>query len=358
MKTFSFVLALALMPACLFASEEDSTRSEMLASLLENKSCQECDLRKVKLQGVDLEGADLRGANLAGAQINQVNFKNALFDKANLSGAIVQDSDFNNASLEEADCSATSFFKINLKGARLNKAIFSQATLKNIDLTEVTGQQVDFSGVEVFAAKFHHADLSGSIFTDARVKESDFTSAKMRNMDLTDAVFFKSNFQGIDAQGTDLENIFLLSSNMENTAKQKIAPKVEGASEKQVTLVSSYGLIVEKKHLLFCQYSNKKNIIKWTLPGGRVQFKEDPADALIRKVEEEAGVIVSVKKIAGLHSKIARGKYAEYHNIRILYSTEITKGKIIDQCKWWNIKKIDQLELTEIAEIGRNLVSK
>lgn len=352
MKIFFFVFALVLLPAYLFASEEDSTRSEMLSSLLKNKSCQDCDLRKVKLQGVDLEGADLRGANLAGAQINQVNFKNALLNKANLSGAIIQDTDFNNASLEEAYCSEASFFKINLKGARLNKAIFSQATLKNIDLTKITGWQVDFSEVEVFAAKFNHADLSGSSFTAARVRESDFTSAIMRNMDFTGAVFFKTNLQNIDAQGSNLENIFLLSHNIQNAAK------AEGTSKNQVTLVSSYGLIVEKKRLLLCQYSNKTNRIKWTLPGGLVKFKEDPADALRRKVEEEAEVIVSVKKIAGLHSKTTRGKYAEYHRIRILYSAEITKGKNADQCKWWNIEKIDQLELTEIAEVGRSLVSK
>lgn len=357
MKTLFLVFALVLLPAYLFASEEDSTRSEMLSSLLKNKSCQNCDLKKVKLQGVDLEGADLRGANLAGAQINQVNFKNALLDKANLSGAIIQDTDFNNASLEEAYCSDASFFKINLKGARLNKAIFSQATLKNIDLTEITGLQVDFSEVEVFAAKFNHADLSGSSFIAARVKESDFTSATMHNMDFTDAVFFKTNLQDIDAQGTNLENIFLLSHNIQNAAKQKITVKTGGTSKKHVTLVSSYGLIVEKKRLLLCQYSNKTNIIKWTLPGGLVKFKEDPADTLRRKVKEEAGVIASVKKIAGLHSKTTRRKSAEYHGIRVLYSAEITRGKIVDQCKWWDIKKINQLELTEIAEVGQSLIS-
>ncbi|MCI5197669.1 MAG: NUDIX domain-containing protein, partial [Candidatus Electrothrix sp. AW5] len=211
--------------------------------------------------------------------------------------------------------------------------------------------------VEVFAAKFNHADLSGSSFIAARVKESDFTSATMHNMDFTDAVFFKTNLQDIDAQGTNLENIFLLSHNIQNAAKQKITVKTGGTSKKHVTLVSSYGLIVEKKRLLLCQYSNKTNIIKWTLPGGLVKFKEDPADTLRRKVKEEAGVIASVKKIAGLHSKTTRRKSAEYHGIRVLYSAEITRGKIVDQCKWWDIKKINQLELTEIAEVGQSLIS-
>ena len=48
-----------------------------------------------------------------------------------------------------------------------------------------------------------------------------------------------------------------------------------------------------------------KEVIKgndcWDLPGGKIEFKETPIDALNREVKEEVGLNISVVKLAGVY---------------------------------------------------------
>jgi len=362
MKTILLAgMAVMLFPPWLWAdvhlpnsSSQSSELEVSLATLQETKSCPGCDLRNATLRGLDLEGADLRSADLSGAKINQVSFKNALFDKAKLTGTILQDVNLNNASLEGADCTESSFFKVDLKGARFSGAAFSQAVIKNVDFSEAEGKKADFSGVEMFAAKFNHAELTGSVFTDARVKESDFTSAVMQDMDLNGALFFKTDLQGLDVQRAVMGDTSLFSGKVQGASGRKITAD---SAKKHVTYVAVYGLIHEKERILLCQPVRKNNKIvkKWTLPGGRIKFKEDPGDTLVRKVRDEAGVVVSGKQVAGVDSKTIEVNNTEYHSIRIVYHAEVTAGKIADECSWWSAAKAQSLDLTDIADAGLHL---
>ena len=40
----------------------------------------------------------------------------------------------------------------------------------------------------------------------------------------------------------------------------------------------------------------------WTLPGGGIDFGEDPEDAVVREFIEETGLTVKVRKLAGIDS--------------------------------------------------------
>jgi uncharacterized protein YjbI with pentapeptide repeats len=98
------------------APANGETRSP-LARLLADKSCQNCDLRKVDLNGVDLSGAKLQGANFTGASL-----RGAVLIGANLNGATFQEADLAGSMMTAAKIDGTSFRFANLENAVLYRA--------------------------------------------------------------------------------------------------------------------------------------------------------------------------------------------------------------------------------------------
>lgn len=41
----------------------------------------------------------------------------------------------------------------------------------------------------------------------------------------------------------------------------------------------------------------KETHLKWEIPGGKVEFKESPQEAIVREIEEETGVKTKVKRL-------------------------------------------------------------
>ena len=64
----------------------------------------------------------------------------------------------------------------------------------------------------------------------------------------------------------------------------------------------------------------------WTLPGGGVDFGEDPRDAVLRELHEETGLSGSVDALLGVHSAV-REPSAEgpdvLHAVRIVYRVSV-----------------------------------
>ena len=54
-------------------------------------------------------------------------------------------------------------------------------------------------------------------------------------------------------------------------------------------------LIVEKGKLLVCQRTRHQTMpLKWEFPGGKIEEKEQPRDALRRELEEELGIFATI----------------------------------------------------------------
>jgi 8-oxo-dGTP diphosphatase len=100
---------------------------------------------------------------------------------------------------------------------------------------------------------------------------------------------------------------------------------------------------------------------KWTLPGGGLQFGEDPEVGAIRELEEETGYSGVVERLAFV-SSYTRGALPEigagaFHGIRIVYHVRITGGQLrhetdesTDMAAWISNDEMSSLPLVELVE--------
>jgi 8-oxo-dGTP pyrophosphatase MutT (NUDIX family) len=103
----------------------------------------------------------------------------------------------------------------------------------------------------------------------------------------------------------------------------------------------------------------------WTLPGGGLDFGEDPADAVLRELTEETGLTGRIMSLAFVDSQthgplVEAGRgYGPFHGIRIVYRVEILGGDLRDEvdestdaAAWISREEIESLARTELVDIA------
>lgn len=97
----------------------------------------------------------------------------------------------------------------------------------------------------------------------------------------------------------------------------------------------------------------------WTLLGGGIDFGEDPSDAMVREVQEETGLHVRSRGIAGVDSLVVPGGGSAIHSHRIVYLTEVVGGALAaevngstDLCEWHDIDGLQALPLVCLVRSG------
>ena len=132
----------------------------------------------------------------------------------------------------------------------------------------------------------------------------------------------------------------------------------------QITRVAAYGLVVRNQQILLCRISEQlaSHAGQWTLPGGGLNFGEEPAAAMVREVREETGLIVRPATLANVHSAALQLDGKAYHAIRILYHTDLLGGSLTneidgstDLCGWWSLEEARRLPLVDLAQTGLDL---
>ena len=139
---------------------------------------------------------------------------------------------------------------------------------------------------------------------------------------------------------------------------------VMNQQKQKITRIAAYGLVLQDERILLCRISDRlpKDAGCWTLPGGGIEFGEDPVAAMIREVNEETGLIVRPLGIAGIDSFHIEEEHRAFHAIRIVYRTQILDGILrheldgsTDLCAWWSHDEAKRLPLVDLAVTGLDM---
>ena len=142
------------------------------------------------------------------------------------------------------------------------------------------------------------------------------------------------------------------------------------AGRNQVTRIAAYALCEDDVScLLLCRLSiDEAEPGAWTLPGGGLDFGEDPVQAVLRELTEETGLSGEVVSLAGIDSKVwwdhVRVDEADdFHAIRILYRVNVTGGTLRDEvggstdaAAWYSRAEIAALPIVDLVRTGLRLL--
>jgi len=136
-------------------------------------------------------------------------------------------------------------------------------------------------------------------------------------------------------------------------------------SKEGKTRVSAYGLLRRNDEMLFCRLSQQVGMNKghWTLPGGGIDFGEDPKDAVVREFQEETGLTVKVLDLVSIDSLCdSMPGWPPMHSIRIIYTVEYVSGDLqnehegsTDLCAWHTLAATHELPMVSLAKHGISL---
>jgi ADP-ribose pyrophosphatase YjhB (NUDIX family) len=125
--------------------------------------------------------------------------------------------------------------------------------------------------------------------------------------------------------------------------------------------LAAYGWCTDGDRVLLCRISDRgPGGGHWTLPGGRLDFGEQPAAGVIRELREETGLEGAVDALLGVRSAVLEpAETISGHRIQavgLLYAVTITGGSLRDEAdgstdlaRWVPLADVDALPLVGLV---------
>jgi 8-oxo-dGTP diphosphatase len=134
------------------------------------------------------------------------------------------------------------------------------------------------------------------------------------------------------------------------------------------TRVGAYGLVVDQGRVLLAHFSVPGLEPGWTLPGGGLEFGEDPSAAAVREVFEETGYRIELTSLLGTDSvhlsPEQRGTpgVLPLHSFRLIYAARIVSGELMsetngstDEARWFEFHEVTSLERVPLVDTALRL---
>jgi len=129
--------------------------------------------------------------------------------------------------------------------------------------------------------------------------------------------------------------------------------------------VAAYAVVVRAEEVLLARWTSPRGP-EWTLPGGGLDFGEDPADAAVREVREETGYTVRLEDLLFVNSfrRVLPDAPVDFHAIQIVYTATVVGGELCheiggstDMAAWHPIADVRALTRVQLVDMGLAAVS-
>lgn len=129
--------------------------------------------------------------------------------------------------------------------------------------------------------------------------------------------------------------------------------------------VAAYAVVARGQEVLLARWTGPRGP-EWTLPGGGLDFGEDPADAAVREVREETGYTVRLDDLLFVNSfrRVLPDAPVDFHAIQIVYTATVIGGELCheiggstDMAAWHPIADVPALTRVQLVDVGLAAVS-
>jgi 8-oxo-dGTP diphosphatase len=109
------------------------------------------------------------------------------------------------------------------------------------------------------------------------------------------------------------------------------------------------GIIVQDGKILVCQRTRHQTMpLKWEFPGGKIEEREQPRDALRRELEEELGILATIgDEVVRIQHEYPNGGMVELRFFVVReYKREI-ENRIFKDIQWAEPKDLPTFDFLE-----------
>jgi len=122
--------------------------------------------------------------------------------------------------------------------------------------------------------------------------------------------------------------------------------------------IAAYAVCRRGDELLVVRASERTEVAgSWFLPGGGLEYGEDPADAVLRELGEETGLSGTAPRLLDVVSDVRRRRSgARIFTVRLIYVIDDVTGELAheahgtsDEARWVPLDELDSIELMPYA---------
>lgn len=108
-------------------------------------------------------------------------------------------------------------------------------------------------------------------------------------------------------------------------------------------------LILRDDELLICQRTKHQSLpLKWEFPGGKIEFGEQPRNALQRELEEELGIVAKIgEEVSRIQHRYQNGNRVELRFYLVSEFAGEIENRIFRDVRWASRRDLPKYDFLE-----------